>query len=279
MPIQDLEDAIADAALDGWASQVEDVRRSLLALWSARGGRLTAHDIDAALRLLRLPRRLDARTLLLPAARFGNEAIGGDTDVVLDLTAVAALDGVEGKAGLALAEAVRRARALELDMLAEVVATLAPLASSVAQMRSTASWAVNYAANSATAHAARQRGVGYIWVPERDACVICTSYAGQTDASGFGGGAGFDGSQLPTVPFPPAHPNCRCELHEWAGDRGTVEALQREAVRSILRGWSLPGESAAARLRAARNVLTRGLSAPESVRDVARRALERGKFR
>lgn len=279
MTIRDLEEAIADIVTDGWARQVDDARNAVLRLWSARDGQVSAADIDAILRRLVLPRRMDAATLLLPAAEFGNEAVVGATAPELDPDAVDALSGVEGKAGIGVAETSRRIRALDLELLSQVLSAVQPLVTSVSAMRAQTSWAVNYAANSATTSAAAQKGVGLVWVPERDACVICTSYAGQTNERGsFGGMVGFDGEPVPAVPWPPVHPHCRCELHEWAGDRGTVQALQREAVRSILRGTSLPSESMAARLRAARNALTRGFDAPASVRRVAEQALERGSF-
>jgi hypothetical protein len=78
--------------------------------------------------------------------------------------------------------------------------------------------------------------------------------------------------------------NCRCELVPWLGTQPGVsspslpEALQREARRAILKGWSLPSESGAERIRAARKVLARNPAAPASVKAYARRAVNAGHF-
>lgn len=280
MTIRDLEDAVADAVTNGWAQAVNDVRSSILSLWSARGETLTAQEVSAILSRLVLPGPVNAVELLLPAVFYGDSAITGATTPMLDDAAVEALDGVETKAPEGIAETRNRLKAASLDTLPDLLTTIQPLSTSVSEMRATASWATNTAANSATEAAAQQMGTGVIWVPERDACVRCTSYAGQTSINGgsFGPSQAF-GDSLPTLPFPPLHPHCRCQLQEWnPNDAMTPLVLRREAVRSILRGYSLPSESVAARLRAARTALDRGYKAPVSVKSYARRAVERGKF-
>lgn len=138
-----------------------------------------------------------------------------------------------------------------------------------------ARFAVHTAASEAQMHAGQQYGeqtgqnMVMVWVNERDACVHCLAYAGQTvpaDGSGsFPPGRSFDprGGLTPyasTLPYPPLHPHCRCGLELWSPDWGDdlPRALEREAERSILNGYALPSESEQARRRAAEALLERG---------------------
>lgn len=78
--------------------------------------------------------------------------------------------------------------------------------------------------------------------------------------------------------------NCRCRVvpwkDEWAasGVPPMPDALRREARRSIARGWSLPTESGAARIRAARELLRTGAGLPRSVEEFAALAVHAGHF-
>lgn len=122
-----------------------------------------------------------------------------------------------------------------------------------------------------------------IWEPERDACVKCLKYAGQYRSANasFPAGQSFD-PKAPapkgTIPGPPAHPRCRCNLAviPRAAAQANSKALQREAQRSILKGWALDSESDAVRMRAARDLLNSGAIVPKSVIDEARRRLKSG---
>lgn len=122
-----------------------------------------------------------------------------------------------------------------------------------------------------------------IWQPERDACVRCLKYAGEHRGQGdkFPDGLSFD----PNAPEPkghltgpPLHPNCRCELEvipkSAAPDNSA--ALQREAQRSVLKGWALESEGDAVRSRAARALLSANPMAPKSVLAEARKRLKAG---
>lgn len=122
-----------------------------------------------------------------------------------------------------------------------------------------------------------------IWQPERNACVRCLKYAGQyrSAAGEFKAGQSFDPSaprQDGTLPGPPLHPNCRCELavipKREAPDNSA--ALHREAMRSVLKGWALPSESDAVRSRAAQALLNSNVIAPKSVIAETRRRLKSG---
>jgi hypothetical protein len=122
-----------------------------------------------------------------------------------------------------------------------------------------------------------------IWEPERDACVRCLKYAGQyrsADGS-FIAGQSFD-PRAPrsegTLPGPPAHNRCRCQLavipKPAAADNSA--ALQREAQRSVLKGWALESESDAVRSRAAQALLNANPMAPKSVIAETRKRLKSG---
>jgi hypothetical protein len=121
-----------------------------------------------------------------------------------------------------------------------------------------------------------------MWVPERDACVRCTRYAGLRllrPGDRFPGGLSYDPEQdttdVPSVKGPPLHPHCRCELQQVrkGGSEDASAALRREADRSVLKGWARESESNAARRRAAEKLLASGVRAPASVKAEARRRL------
>lgn len=127
---------------------------------------------------------------------------------------------------------------------------------------------------------------GRIWVAERDGCVHCLAYAGQIAWNGesFPTGRTFGEKPLgwaDELPDPPLHPNCRCETVPHRKEFGTSfsEALEREARRSVAKGWRVESESEAVRLRAAESLLRRGADLPASVQDQARRAVQEGSFR
>lgn len=123
-----------------------------------------------------------------------------------------------------------------------------------------------------------------IWQPERDACVRCLKYAGQYRSSAgaeFKAGQSFDPSAPRTegtLPGPPLHPNCRCELEAipQASAPDNAKALQREAQRSILKGWALESEGDAVRTRAAQALLNSNVIAPKSVIAETRKRLKSG---
>lgn len=143
---------------------------------------------------------------------------------------------------------------------------------------------VNQAAAAGSEQAAALLGApGVVWVAERDACVHCLGLAGRVSATGrFDGAHTFGDKPLAWRGFtgrPPRHPNCRCRVIPWAGENDLVPAaLRREAERSIVRGWSLPSESEAARLRAAERLLRRGTGLPRSVARYGRDAVRAGRF-
>lgn len=152
-------------------------------------------------------------------------------------------------------------------------------------MQAVGATSVNQAAAAGSQAAAQGLGAdGVMWVAERDGCLGCVALSGKVAPSG----RGFD----PSITFgdrpiawegfsgqPPRHPRCRCRVVAWfSGDDAVSEALQREARRSVLRGWSLDSESEAARLRAAERLLREGADLPVSVERYAEEAITLGAF-
>lgn len=122
-----------------------------------------------------------------------------------------------------------------------------------------------------------------VWVAERDACVQCLAYQGKIDTGkGFPQDLSF-GKAKPTGPIdqPPLHLNCRCTLLVLDADvaGGVATGLEREAKRSILRGYSRPSESETVRLDAARKLLKTPNGLPKSVQQYAREAIKHGEFK
>lgn len=137
--------------------------------------------------------------------------------------------------------------------------------------------------------AAKQAKRRMIWRAERDACLICLAYSGLvSDLNGtFPAGRTFDKKPRKRTRDkvkPPEHPHCRCTatVYNPRNDPGGLisSSLQREARRSVVKGWGLPTESDAARRRAAENLLKLGAELPKTVEAEARRRLRtRRKFR
>lgn len=158
---------------------------------------------------------------------------------------------------------------------------LLPLFALAASLGRLITLAVNDAGNEGSIAVADAAAVPLVWIAEPDACVDCLAYSGQVCDPGdeFPGGLTYAvlSPFSDAIPGPPLHPNCRCTV-EPLGDSSFPEALQREAVRSILRGFSLPGESMTTRVDAAGRLLASGPDAPKSVLKYAAAAVKDGRF-
>lgn len=184
----------------------------------------------------------------------------------------------------------------QADTFQQVQAALKVAEGAVASVGTGAEFAVNGAANSAARTIAIARGQQLVWVAERDACVVCLALSGDVvdpfEGESFDEFATFGTTMPPSVwppgmplASPPRHPHCRCIVQVWDGSvvpgfLSWPERLKHEALRSVARGWSLPSESNAARLRAAEQILRDGRASqlPKSVQAYAERAVGRGKF-
>lgn len=135
-------------------------------------------------------------------------------------------------------------------------------------------------ADGVTAEAKRWHLVRIV-IPERDACLRCTSYAGAIAApdEAFQVVRDFtdperdeidpDGVELPV------HPHCRCVSRAVSQADAEVLAvpLHREAERAVLRFEALPSESDRERTEAARRLLDAGTALPRTVIERAGRAV------
>jgi hypothetical protein len=115
----------------------------------------------------------------------------------------------------------------------------------------------------------------FVLVPERDACLRCTSYAGSVcePAGLFSVVRAFQDSVEPEVRVP-VHPWCRCQkklVHRDDAER-VADPLRREAERSVARFDALPSESDRARTEAAQRLIDQGSRLPKTV--IARSARE-----
>lgn len=277
-------------------------RTGLLALWLAEFG-----DIDEEPADPEAARGFVARAVQLladaldpdlvddaAAARAWLAAYALGTDHALDTAPALPLSMPTRDAapdlGLSRAVAEQAVRALsELRTSAVAARGYAAVAGAMAQADRSATRvesAVAFETTRAAAEGVRDVAAvtsGHVlWVAERDGCLSCLAYAGQTaTASGvFPSGLTFGDRPLdPPGPLvgPALHPRCRCSLEVWhPADVGVVEALRREAKRSVLQGIALDSE--AARLQAADNLLAAGAGLPRTVEDRARAAVRRGEF-
>lgn len=154
----------------------------------------------------------------------------------------------------------------------------------VTRVEATVATEIVTSATTGTVDVARQTGSPLVWIAERDGCLHCLAYSGQTTATTFDPYLSFDERALgrghvlgAPLAGPPLHPNCRCVTELWdPKDVGFVEGLQREARRSVLQGKADASEPA--KLRAADRLLELGSGLPKTVESKARRAVRDGRF-
>lgn len=118
----------------------------------------------------------------------------------------------------------------------------------------------------------------FVLVPERNACLRCTSYAGSIcePAGLFAVVRAFQDSVEAEVRVP-VHPWCRCSkklVHRDDAQR-VADPLRREAERSVARFDALPSESDRARVEAARQLIEQGSRLPKTVLERAGREVRR----
>lgn len=118
----------------------------------------------------------------------------------------------------------------------------------------------------------------FVLVPERDACLRCTSYAGSIcePAALFGVVRAFEDG-LPDEVRVPVHPWCRCQkkLVHRADAARVADPLRREAERSVARFDALPSESDRARTDAAKRLVEQGSRLPKTVLERAARGVRK----
>lgn len=236
-----------------------------------RGAReALSHGLDVALEEARAAGARVKPSTLPPSTRHISPAIHARTDAL---------------------EAVMRSKVAKTKILlrhattqSEVLESLAIAQQGVNVAKAVARHSTNEASNDALTTVSHHiDSVVSVWRSERDACLHCLAYQGQVDdGKGYPQGLTFAKEPLShdKVPKPPLHPNCRCTQSLVHKDVVVplAKSLKREAKRSVLRGWSRPSESEAARLDAAKRLVQSGNTLPKSVNEYARAAIKRGEF-
>ena len=314
--VRALEDRITARALGDTAARFDVLARRSITAWVTAFGSVQAEASNpGALRRLLAAIRAAIRRLLGPLGTRAEEALSAALLEAVRLGATqhaAFLDEATGRtqrpvssrpsrrlrdrvATIADAVAERRDRALAMlrpgrvRRWTDAQTGIGVARSATSAVRTHITTIVNEAVNEATQAAIDHVGEKKLWIAERDACVNCAAYAGLTVAAGaqFPAGLSWDPNQRgrsEALEAPPLHPNCRCRVVAWKdswAQEGVIsmpDAVRREARRSIARGWSLPTESGAARIRAARELLRTGAGLPKSVEEFARLAVTAGRF-
>lgn len=296
-----IEEATADVVESIFKPIMRRLFARLLVLWPgddapleaqrAATDRLNVEELQPALARARAAIKSGAREALsagLSAALGQAEVAGVDVPELppsathLSLATHAKVDQLERT----MAHKVAKAKVLMRHSTTqdEVVAALAIAQQGVNSAVSVARTVVNETSNQAlstVSHSVAE--LVSVWRAERDGCVHCLAYAGQIDnGDGYPAGLTFGKTPLSSeaVEQPPLHPNCRCTQSLVHRDVAAplAQALQREAKRSVLRGWSRPSESEKVRVDAAKRLLNRGSALPKSVKDYARKAVKSGEF-
>lgn len=212
--------------------------------------------------------------------------------------AAPALDAEKASLKAAMAEGQKGFRALLKNKVVErtglrgLLGAMRKARNVLGLAKSTISTTVNSNVTAAMTATAKANSAPFeLWVAERDACVRCSKYAGRLVKTGesFPGGLSWDPKDQEkakdaTDVRPPLHPHCRCRLVPWdptwakPGEVSLPDAVSREAQRSVARGFSLPGESNASRLRATKALLATNPPLPKSVIAAAKSAVAKGTF-
>ncbi len=290
---EELEDAAAAAAVAGLKTRLEELVRRAMALYESLLPEVRGMILESVATSLEALDTTDVSAPMLTAATeamtMGMEDAARRARVAVPSLRVGpavarAAEQAPGKATEELgkaAQAVRQAETPDDLQDALLVARRA-----VTRTEAAARFAVNRSLSDGTQRVADMHGLSRVWIPERDACVHCLAYAGEVAGPGesFRGGLTFAAKPLrpasDTVDCP-LHPNCRCrtQVYDPAKDSPDFPAgLKREALRSILRGFSLASEPERVRLDAADRALKAAGSMPKSVQDYARKAIKLGKF-
>lgn len=224
-------------------------------------------------------------------ARLAEQWLGQPVDQLnhLDPGMAQAIADLRQRAGTDLADAAAFAQNMPMRSHGDMLAVAGKANRATTRSDQTARWVFNRGANRGVELVALQLGAEKLWIAERDACLTCLAYSGDTAGATELFPAGKTYGDKSTVrwpiPGPPAHPNCRCRLQVWLGSEAEVgpvempEALRREAQRTVARGWS-EYASEPARVRAATRLLGQGATLlPRSVLDRARMAVAAGRFR
>lgn len=279
-----LEAKVLHDAAGGWLSSVERVKQDLANETPGTRQRilaLIAPRVEASARESVIQAfgigRSDALKTLKIFHRKSIDIVGVNVDSQGHrIVALETLAGLDKRLAEAHLKAVRFAA---VDADDETL--FAAINAAANSLRATMASAINAAGNEGVTAVAKLADIATVWVAETDACVECLAYSGRTCDPGdqFPGGLTYGATAYNTeaLDAPPLHPSCRC-IVELLGDQSYADALRREADRSILRGFSLEGESMHVRLDAAQRLVEANPHAPASVIAYAKRSIGNGKF-
>lgn len=288
-----LEHGAAHEAAAALQAQLAALGALIVTLWLSNVGKLTepatADQMERILPQIRevldsitFDHREDVRTAVGKALAMGVRHGEQQSGTIMDETAPQPSTLVEYiiEQTVPKAQAAIRNAAAE----AETATTFAELASASKTANGAANtieantrWVVNRSVAEGVESVALANDTKLVWRAERDACIVCLSYAGSVrGASGFDPIEVFDGKSHGTIENPPEHPNCRCQLIAWNGyapagpGEALPQALATEARRSVVKGWALPTESQVLRRKAADQLLKSGARLPRTVEQRAR---------
>lgn len=302
-----LEKAAARAVTAPLRSRLIRIQRDAAAAWIRAFGSLTAPADPIRLGQLLADIRRDladitpaasaplgtwaARALDLGIRQGGREARAATAHITagLDDQTLRTIAGADSLIGARIADA-EAALTVAGPGFDDITGALAHAHRAASDMQGAVIQAVNGAANTGITAVADDLGAQRLLIAEPDACLTCAGMSGRLADPGEPFDAAFAATFTPKpriwppgpIVAPPIHPHCRCRITIWrgsaAGGTDFPAALRREAQRAVLKGWSLPSESGPARIRAAQQLLTRGVTAPQSVQAQARAAIRRGRF-
>lgn len=316
--IANIEDKAIKAATEKRYAAIDDAVRSATTRWVTEFGSMSADGSGAALSEMIKEALTASNTALSGLEGSVVNALStavGDAVTTATEQGSAFVEAASGKAAatnvaapaVELKEARAAVKAAVEDGLKESKALLKPsiierlglrgllaglrrARNAVSRAQSTITTTVNqHVTKTMQATTVANKAKYEVWVAERDACVNCLAYAGRVVQVGddFPGGLSWDPKQKDSKAKgvrPPLHPHCRCRPVPWdpawakPGEVSLPDAVSREAQRSIARGFSLPSESNASRVRALKELLKGNPDLPKTVLERARRDLKNGEF-
>ena len=283
-----LEQGVVERSVGPWKRDVEEVKKQILIkIAGADTSDLSVlvPEIMALLETLNVPVGMGEEALqgVLEAHAFGKEVVANAVDgeqpkILVSKNSKDAVGSLRIGAESALQEAKDNlSRGLIGKGAQSILTAVAPVLQNPAKSEAAITWAVNNASNSAVSKLSLKMGETMTWISERNGCVHCMAYSGKRSTkTGFPEDLTFGAKPLAvqgTLPHPPLHPHCRCTVEPGITD-DYAAALERESIRSVLKGFKLPSESDKVRIEAAKRLLDTDPVAPESVKKYAKKSIK-----
>lgn len=291
--LYELEQAVVARSVGQWKEDVEKVKKAILiriAQADTTDLSVLIPEIMELLDSLNVPVGMGQEALdgVLEAHAFGQGVVANAVDGKQPKVKVSknSQDAVGNLRIDALAALQLAKENLEKGLIGKgaqsILTAVAPVLQNPAKAEAAVTWAVNNASNSAVSKLSLKMGETMVWIGERNGCIHCQAYNGvRSTKTGFPKDLTFGAKPLnqpgKTLPHPPLHPHCRCSVEPGITDE-YADALKREAVRSVLKGFKMDSESEKVRIDAAKRLLDQDPVAPASVKKYATKAIKKGKF-